>query len=63
MVIKEGKKWIIKTEGQQENIPFSSMSFILWRFMILMATFLPVREWVADFTLLKAPNPIVLPSL
>ncbi len=39
------------------------MSFILWRFMILMATFLPVREWVADFTLLKAPNPIVLPSL
>lgn len=35
------------------------MSFILLRFMILMATFWPVGWWTASFTLLKAPIPSV----
>ena len=43
--------------------PLSSMSFILLRFMILMATFWPVGWWTASFTLLNAPIPSVFINL
>jgi hypothetical protein len=39
------------------------MSFILLRFMILMATFWPVGWWTASFTLLNAPIPSVFINL
>jgi len=41
----------------------SATSIIFYLTRILIATFSPVRVWVASLTFPKVPSPIVLPTL